>query len=394
MKFNHWVLCLFLLSITNFSVFSQPFAMAPGKDMSRTIPKEKHPLFKAVEQDDLLVACALLTEGIDPNAVLEDGLTVLHVTQHPQMAELLIEHGANINARDDFNETPLLNFAYDANVELVALLLSYNADPNIPNKNHYTPLLICLEPDTEIESRAQITKLLLDNGAKPNVKTRFTETTPLYEAVKSNNIEAISFLLDAGADPNGIQGDEGAPLDLAINLKREEIITLLSENGAQPERLKGDLLQALYEQDTKAIKTIAHTIDLNFFFNEIRLSPLLVSIKYLDEPKITAIFLDNGAKIDMLDAETQQSALHFSVIENRSLSLIRLLLDQGAAVNHQDAEGMTSLMYAAQNGSIEIVELLLKYKATPSLKNNNSFTASELAESNGHESIKEIITSF
>lgn len=44
--------------------------------------------------------------------------------------------------------------------------------------------------------------------------------------------------------------------------------------------------------------------------------------------------------------------------------IVRLLLDKGADINGKDKEGMTALLYAAQNGDMEMLKLLLNRSAS------------------------------
>ena len=46
-------------------------------------------------------------------------------------------------------------------------------------------------------------------------------------------------------------------------------------------------------------------------------------------------------------------------VKHGKADLVELLLGNGAAVNTQDSEGSTALMYAVDHGSLNIVKLLL-----------------------------------
>lgn len=46
-------------------------------------------------------------------------------------------------------------------------------------------------------------------------------------------------------------------------------------------------------------------------------------------------------------------------VKHGKAELVELLLNNGAAVNAQDSEGTTALIYAVEHGSLNIVKLLL-----------------------------------
>ena len=85
----------------------------------------------------------------NPQLVMErglDGATPLHWVaytsrrQQESIIELLIAHGADPNARDDFGQTPLHAAAFEGELRAVKLLLQAGADPSIQDMSSETPL--------------------------------------------------------------------------------------------------------------------------------------------------------------------------------------------------------------------------------------------------------------
>jgi ankyrin repeat protein len=52
---------------------------------------------------------------------------------------------------------------------------------------------------------------------------------------------------------------------------------------------------------------------------------------------------------------------------------IRLLLDKGAQVDGKDKEGMTALLFAAQNGDVDIIKLLLSRNASINVREGSIY---------------------
>ena len=75
----------------------------------------------------------------------------------------------------------------------------------------------------------ELVSILLDAGADPNAATRagFPASGPLAEAVRSGDLEMVELLVDAGADPNAPAGVNWTVLDEALRLEDTEIITVL-----------------------------------------------------------------------------------------------------------------------------------------------------------------------
>jgi hypothetical protein len=64
---------------------------------------------------------------------------------HVAVAKLLLEHGADIHARDNANWTPLHWAAYKGHFDVARLLLERGADPTVKNRDGKTPLDLARE---------------------------------------------------------------------------------------------------------------------------------------------------------------------------------------------------------------------------------------------------------
>ena len=73
---------------------------------------------------------------------------------------------------------------------------------------------------------------LADCIKKYGVNTIFNKGTMLHTAVFQNNLEAVEYLLDQGADPNILYDHSETPLIAAIDNKQWEIAKRLIQKGA------------------------------------------------------------------------------------------------------------------------------------------------------------------
>lgn len=88
------------------------------------------PLHSAVSRRQTLIAEALLAHGANVNARQQSGVTPLHQAAHngqADMVRLLLAHGADLQARMDDGQTPLSMALETGNAEVVALLREHEA---------------------------------------------------------------------------------------------------------------------------------------------------------------------------------------------------------------------------------------------------------------------------
>lgn len=88
------------------------------------------PLHSAVSRRQTLIAEALLAHGADPNARQQSGVTPLHQAAHNAQAEmvrLLLAHGADVRAKMDDGQTPLTMALETGNAEVIELLREQGA---------------------------------------------------------------------------------------------------------------------------------------------------------------------------------------------------------------------------------------------------------------------------
>ena len=108
-------------------------------------------------------------------------------------AERLIahEHGAHVDARDNYERTPLYHACRRGDIEMVRALLSQGADPNAAAKNGSTPLhcaaesgnltavrMLLAEGATEYPKATEIKPTDHEEGEKDSTQQREFSTVP------------------------------------------------------------------------------------------------------------------------------------------------------------------------------------------------------------------------
>ena len=192
----------------------------------------------------------LLAEGADVNGRNEGEETPLHAaafTDNVELAELLIAKGADVNARDEFGMTPLHHAARQGYKKVAALLIDKRADVNAQAMKGGTPLHKVAEAmsrkseerDIEMErmkpefagDHAGTAALLIEKGAKVNARNEYKET-PLHAAAGEGYCDVGEVLISNGADVNAKDRQGDTPLSIAVDRKHEEFAKLLRKHGA------------------------------------------------------------------------------------------------------------------------------------------------------------------
>lgn len=128
-------------------------------------------------------------------------LVLAILTGDPNIVELLLNAGANINAVDTENDIPLHSLIYEIldedlednsnQIKILELLIQYGTKVNVVNSNNKTPLLIALEHNHEL-------------CHKPSTHDSVT-CQPCVDIKNCNKFMVIKLLLDNNAEvPNNI----------------------------------------------------------------------------------------------------------------------------------------------------------------------------------------------
>uniref|UniRef100_A0A8C8GFT2 Poly [ADP-ribose] polymerase n=1 Tax=Oncorhynchus tshawytscha TaxID=74940 RepID=A0A8C8GFT2_ONCTS len=362
------------------------------------------PLHEAAIKGKIDVCIVLLQHGADPNIRNTDGKSALDLADPSAKAVLTGEYkkdelleaarsgneeklmalltplNVNCHASDGRKSTsqkmlstPLHLAAGYNRVRIVQLLLQHGADVHAKDKGGLVPLHNACS-----YGHFEVTELLLKHGACVNAMDLW-QFTPLHEAASKNRVEVCSLLLSHGADPNLLNCHSKSAVDLAPTPELKERLTY---------EFKGhSLLQAAREADmAKVKKTLALEI-ISFKHPQTNETALhcAVASPHPKRKQVTELLLRKGANVNEKNKDFM-TTLHVAA-ERAHNDILDVLQKHGAKVNAVDTLGQTALHRAALAGHIQTCKLLLSYGADPAIVSLQGFTASQM----GNEAVQQIL---
>jgi ankyrin repeat protein len=231
-----------------------------GGAIAVRIVRVQSALAAAVQNEDLKLVRRLLNRGADVNEQEKDysdrtPLFFAVESGNAGIAKMLIDFGAEVNARDLYSQTPIMNLDDDSSSELVKLLIAHGATVDLTDDSDNTALILAAEDEAE----PSVIKALIDAGA--NVNQQNSEGyTALIKAAENDEPDTVRLLLESGAGVNYQNADGDTALMMAADGDAPEIIRMLIEAGAdtglQDESGNTALLVAANNDDLESVRAL------------------------------------------------------------------------------------------------------------------------------------------
>ncbi|KAJ8672921.1 hypothetical protein QAD02_004182 [Eretmocerus hayati] len=280
-----------------------------------------------------------------------------------EIAQQLINAGANVNITDNQGKTILHWAAFLGETKLVRKLLLAGALVDLLDNNRDTPLkLTCYGCYDEIGKELlflDVAQQLINAGANVNIVDKYG-TTILHRAAYLGKPKLVRKLLSAGALVDPLDNSSNTPLLL---------LTVANNKIGNDELLFLDIAQQLINAgaDVNIVDKYGTTI--------------LHRAAYLGKPKLVRKLLSAGALVDPLDNRSNTPLLLLTVANNKIgndellfLDIAQQLINAGADVNIVDKYGTTILHRAAYLGKPKLVRKLLSAGALVDPLDNRSNT--------------------
>ena len=252
--------------------------------------------------------------------------------QHNKVA-ILIKHGA-----DTSDLTVALQMATETNnYQIVEQLLGAGVDVNAKNEDILG--VFPLYQSASLGSNRML-ELLLDRGANIE-RTNTVGSTALMIAVQLGHIGAVKLLLRRGANVNHVKKkDVSTPLVMATSFGHPTIAKILIDAGANLDHAEEDGWTPLFISVTRGYARCAQ------------------------------LLIDAGASIDKASTDTHRHGGGFSPLAaccmQGNVSMVELLLQNGANGNHETMQGCTPTSIAIWGQASDFMNISMStFKQNP-----------------------------
>lgn len=304
----------------------------------------------------------------------------------PELSARLAHHPHLINARDAFQQTPLMLAVLDERPDdnTIQTLLRLGADPNAANVFGGTPYSAAVEREQESVSAS-----LRSRGAK---ETPMSQSAPLRIAARKGLLLEVQEILKQHPEWTGLHDDiRRTALHLAAGSSLPIVELLLRHRADVNVRDFGDntpLHVAAAAGKLEIVQALlAKKADV-LAVNRQRVTPILNAASSGSVPLVEALL---AAGADLKNADNLgETALHRAATSGQ-VELIKLLLARGFEVDAMDRQKQTPLYQAVRAQRVEAVKLLLAHGAKPTLVDVTGDSPLRFAERNKREELVKLL---
>lgn len=317
---------------SNPNLASVKMALGNGFDFAKT-QGAADPIFLAISNgaSPEIINYLLAQPGVDIQHTLFEGRSYLHMAAlqgNTAAAEALLAKGADINALDDHEHTPITYTAYQGKltIPMVEVFMKHGLDLNkkYETKNGATVLLLAVAYDKDLA----ITDFLISKGASLKVTDNNNNTAFNYAAT-IGDLDIMKALLKRG-------------------IKYNDNALLMAAQGAFRTANKIEAYKYLVED----LKINPHVTD------KAGHNVLHYIVKKQNQDDIIIYFFGKGVDINKADADGNTPFM--GAAGSRNVETVTLMLPKLKNINEANKKGETALTNAVISSNAAVVTLLLK----------------------------------
>jgi ankyrin repeat protein len=343
---------------------------------------------------DLNALRVVIDKQPDINASDDSGRTPLMLCLDGQAAELLLNHGAQLELHDRWGHTAR-DWADMFSRDQVAEVLRSAGGSN-GNVNDARVIRASLTDDASGLGEA------IEAGGDPDARDGWGETA-LHCAAGQGNAEAVRVLVSLGADINWRDEDGSTALAAALRTscdvwekleQFEETVEVLLDAGASIHAVdgRGDSAAQAGNWSWHATALGVRLLDACLEdVNDNGETVLMTAVERGNVDQVSYVLRQNKVDINGLDYRGRNALFRFATYSKDAMGIAQLLVDQGIDVNCGDESGITPLMAAANSGKPEFVRLLVKYGADTARVDDVGRTARRCAMNIGDAEMAELL---
>ena len=377
-----WLFIIFISLFSNISAFAQ----------NEKLTKDERALLDAAKTGKVKNVERLLKKDININVADTEGsknTALIYASDfgHKDVVKILVDAGADIDARNGAGETAIIKSVFAINFEqidsknynnyseIIDMLLNKNANLKYENLNKETALM--LAPNG---LRSKLIRKVKDN--RGNVKDAFGDYPVIYAASK-NDIYLLRTLINEKADINEQDENGDTALIIASYWGRYSIAKTLIDGKAKlnitNNRGESALKNAVYNKHYNIADALMKAkADLNIKVGNENLLLFLSKNAYnYDYSGSIRNILNSG--IDVNDKDENGNTALINIVSGKEdknqLKKIRAVISGRANINIQNKEGLTALMLIASSGDDSTIRALISAKADLDAEDKDGNTA-------------------
>lgn len=325
-----------------------------GTDITQPIEGDLDAFLVATKEGAPFVVNEILAVGHPIETTDTLGNAALHLAAAANdvyMIDFLADRGANPNAVNKANYSPLHTAAEQGSVDAIGALVRRGGNP-------LQPLIpdVVSGPMTTAAAAKQwaatrtlrgfvdppsiffaagwgdldnLRELLALNPQSVNETKIGIEETPIFVAIRGKQLDAVKLLVASGADLSLRSSTQQDALECAIDAENFEAADFLLSQGAE--------IDNSHSSNTKAM-----------IFRLVS-SSSLAALDYA---------IKHGARVDLYN-DMGETPLHIAAMSKMS-DKVNLLLDRGADIEAKTRDGQTPLHYAVKIGDVAVATQLLE----------------------------------
>jgi len=283
----------------------------------------------------------------DPNEFFDyEGFTPLHMAAFlgkSDIARHLLAEGADVNPKHNAGTTPIELAAAAGRLDMVKLLFKHDAD-------------------------------LMDKSGR----------CALASAVDGGNLEVLKFMLENGANVNGLYKNGQTALHHAAKQARPEFVKLLLEYGADV-----TIKDNTYGKFTPLFAAVENSVYHN-------LKPQYTKSRDVETVRL---LLKAGADVDTI-GQSNMTPLLFLCYDLQyrkpNIELIKLLIEHSTDVNYKRESGPSMLINAVRAKNLDVAKILLEAGVDPFIEDCTcgGSVAADIAGERGYKEIEILIREY
>lgn len=315
-----------------------------------------------------------------------------------RLVRSMLDEGIGVNIQPSHHKgwTALMAAATSGKADVVRLLLSRGANPNVTLDDGETPLYQAAQSFFG-ENRPRVREIveeLIKVGAMIDTRTK-EGTTPLMRYAWVKMPEIVSLLLAAKANPFLVDKEGRSSFQYAVannDSRSTELLLPFFKELNKPDR-NGEtcLMWTNWGERTEALKILlAAKADPNVRNPKDGTSPLMISAQRLFRDEVR-LLLNSDADVNAKDKKGRTALMYLSssrfrmneigahgdgfVVWLGATFIIDDMVKAGAKIDERDSNGQTALMLAVKAGNAHFADSLLRNGADPNIKDNQGKTA-------------------